>query len=309
MYQPKRWIAVLLALFAMPIAMLYLARVGWFVTYLVVSFGVGILILSSAQAAIEIQLLYWVGCVAHVLYLLKAHPDSMRRPTYSRWYALVCIWLTLLLVPLSVRVFAFEPFRFPASSMLPTVSIGSLLIVQKWGYGNYNAFGFELFRRPITAPLERGELISFEYPPHRSQTYVKRLIGLPGDQIEYVNKRLTINGTQLRVQEIAGSPPPQMPNAKRYVEHIGSVPHLMLLDSEQPALLPPSEDSPLHEQCVYGTDRFSCKVPPGHYFVLGDNRDNSNDSRYWGFVPADHIIGKVLYLWPRPPAVPDAQAQ
>lgn len=306
MYKPKRWITVLLAFLAMPIAMLYLGRIGWFAIYLLVSLGLGILF---SPTSIEIQLLYWSICVIHALHLLKNHPNNTTRPWYSRWHGLLGVSLTLVIVPLTLRVFAYETFRFPAESMLPTVSAGSLLIVRKWGYGHYGSFGIEIFRSPITAAVNRGDLLSFEYPPDRSQTYVKRLIGMPGDQIEYVNKRLTINGTQLPTREIESPPPNRTPNAKIYVEAIGSVRHLVLIDSKSPAILSELENSPLKAHCVFGDSQLICKVPKDHYFVMGDNRDNSNDSRYWGFVPADHVIGKVVYIWPRPPALPNTAAR
>lgn len=304
MYKPKPWIAVLLALLATPIAMLYLARLGWFVAYLFVSFGAGILILLFPQSALAIQLTYWLIGVCHVLHLQKRHPGDRIRPIYSRWYSLVSIWLLMIVLPLSIRVFAVEPFHFPASSMLPTISTGALVIVKKSGFGNYSAYGIEFSRKPITEPLKRGDLISFEYPPDRSQTYVKRLIGLPGDYVEYVNKRLTINGAQLPLAEVDGPALPHMPmSARSYIESIGSLRHWVIIDSESQNY-PHAVDFPGLEECTYHDQSISCKVPSGRYFVLGDNRDLSSDSRYWGFVPADHIIGKVIYLWPHAPVVP-----
>lgn len=168
------------------------------------------------------------------------------------FYVLLCLVL---------RAFFFEPYKAPSTSMAPSVPSGSAVVVQKWGYGHYATYGIALARRGICAPLERGDVIVFDYPKDPSETWIKRLVGLPGDKVSYRAKRLVVNG---------------VPASQR--------------------ALPLEADFPGKQACVFDGPWLECTVPAGHYFVLGDNRDNSLDSRMFGFVPASHIVGKVVLI-------------
>ena len=204
------------------------------------------------------------------------------------------------------RSFMFEPFKIPSSSMVPTLQIGDLILVNKYTYG---------IRLPIVNKKiisinnpSRGDVMVFRYPPHPSLDYIKRVIGVPGDEIAYFNKQLTVNGQPV--------PKAALPNffdedtlryAKQFSEqlptgvdaaHPGPVKTVHILnDDERPAFIPGADEFAFKDQCRYSVQGVVCKVPPGHYFMMGDNRDNSLDSRYWGFVPEANIVGKAFFVW------------
>jgi len=185
----------------------------------------------------------------------------------------------VLLIVLIVRSFLFEPFRIPSSSMVPTLLVGDFIFVNKYTYG---------LRLPVTntkiveigAP-ERGDVIVFKLPADPSTNYIKRLIGLPGDVVKYHNRRLYINGELTGVQDLGEYGGESQPGALLYNETLGNVEHEILLMPGQRSL--------------EGTFR----VPEGHYFMMGDNRDNSKDSRYRGvgIIPENKIVGKAVRVW------------
>ena len=175
-----------------------------------------------------------------------------------------------------LRSFLFEPFQIPSSSMVPTLEVGDYILVNKYTYG----LRLPVLRDKIVsinAP-ERGDVMVF-FPPHQNKTYyIKRVVGIPGDDIEYRNKRLWINGEEAPLKWLAAQ------NSGRHRVHQGmetfiDEPHLMQVDVARP-----SRD-------------FSVRVRPGHYFMMGDNRDNSSDSRVWGQVPERDIVGKAVAIW------------
>ena len=149
----------------------------------------------------------------------------------------------------------------------------------------------------MSAAMRRGDIVVFEYPADPSLSYVKRVVGLPGDRISYYNKRLKVNDEEIQVRRIGDyvRKDRATPSVK-YLERLGEHEYTILIEPEAPAVVPPARAFPLNEQCAQTAEGLSCRVPDGHYFVLGDNRDNSSDSRAWGFVPARNIIGKVQYI-------------
>jgi len=195
-----------------------------------------------------------------------------------------------------LRSFLFEPFKIPSGSMIPTLLVGDLILVNKFHYG---------VRLPVVntkltdgnAP-QRGDVMVFRYPPKPSLDYIKRVVGIPGDEVAYLNKRLTING---KVIDTAAVPEFFDEDSMRYMrqfeEKLGTKPHRLLNDDDRPAFVPGAEDFPFRENCRYSVEGVTCKVPAGHYFMMGDNRDNSLDSRYWGFVPDKNIVGKAVFVW------------
>jgi len=224
--------------------------------------------------------------------------SEMPRPAYGRWFGLGAV-VGLFLVIFGLRAFVVDLFRFPSRSMLPTIPLQALLIVQKWGYGNYGAYGIHLFSSQISAPLDRGDIIVFEFPQDRSQSYAKRLIGLPGDRIEYRGKRLSVNGNPASLRQTSDYFDPKfLAHTPAFLESLMGVEYFVLIENDIPASIFAPLTFPFHDKCTYDSEGVTCIVPDGHYFTLGDNRDNSYDSRVWGFVPADHIIGKVLYILP-----------
>lgn len=189
---------------------------------------------------------------------------------YSRFLFPVVFTVFLL------RGFIAEPFRIPSGSMLPTLEIGDFILVNKFSYG---------IRIPVINQKvldfggpERGDVIVFRYPENPSLDYIKRVIGVPGDKIAYYNKVVHVNGKKVDVKPV-GVYQPGFPNVKRFNENLTGIEHDILLDELRPA------------------GDFIQTVPEGSYFVLGDNRDNSRDSRYWGFVPDENLVGKAFLVW------------
>lgn len=300
--KPKKWLAALLGIVAPPIAMMYVSQLQWAGVYLVLALVIGVVsefYLRETVFAAALQLAFLITCVVHAYGLAAKYPDDKPRPTYSHWYALLGTAVGLFSIVFGVRAFVVELLRFPSGSMLPTIPSQAHLIVQKWGYGNYGAYGLHLARASISSSLSRGDIIVFEFPRDRSIHYAKRLIGLPGDQIAYQGKRLSVNGTPVSFRQAEDYFDPKARAYKpRYLESMGDTEYSVLIENESPAPIPTAIAFPFRDKCTYDSEGVTCEVPPGHYFTLGDNRDNSLDSRMWGFVPADHIVGKVLYIVP-----------
>lgn len=184
----------------------------------------------------------------------------------------------VLFVVLVLRSFLAEPFQIPSGSMIPTLKVGDFILVNKFTYG---------IRLPVirTKVLdvndpERGDVMVF-FPPHKPDTYfIKRIVGMPGDRVRYTNNVLYINGEE-QPQTLIASLPPSNPEYQIMTENLGGVVHDMQKDTI-PGMLS------RHGEWV---------VPEGHYFMMGDNRDNSSDSRVWGPVSEDAIVGKAFAVW------------
>jgi signal peptidase I len=205
----------------------------------------------------------------------------------------------VLLIVFLLRSFLAEPFKIPSSSMRPTLEVGDFILVNKFAYG----FRLPIIEKKIipTGDPQRGDVIVFRYPINPSQDFIKRVIGLPGDQVVYQDKRLSVNGM----------PWPQVPDGSYgYLEGLRYVTTERFREvsngheheiAEDPAMQPVNTLSvrsfPGKQNCVYNDRGFRCTVPPGNYLMMGDNRDNSDDSRYWGFVPDDHIRGRAILIW------------
>ncbi len=208
----------------------------------------------------------------------------------------------VILVVFALRSFLVEPFKIPSGSMMPTLLIGDFILVNKYTYG---------IRLPVinkkVVPLndpERGDVVVFRYPADPGVDYIKRVIGVPGDIVEYRDKKLAINGVPVETKQTdiytyVGSRLDYI-SATVYEERLGEMPHAAMVEPDKPAVdLSQVQDFPFRENCSYNADGegFVCKVPDGHYLTLGDNRDASGDSRYWGFVPDENIVGKAFFIW------------
>lgn len=202
----------------------------------------------------------------------------------------------VILAVFVLRSFLFEPFKIPSGSMIPTLRVGDLILVNKFHYG----LRMPVFNTKLLANNEpkRGDVMVFRYPPQPSLDYIKRVVGVPGDEVAYLNKRLTING-----QPVPTQPQPDffdgdtMRYAKQFTETVDAKQYNTLNDDDRPGFVPGASDFPFKDNCNYTVEGIVCKVPQGHYFMMGDNRDNSLDSRYWGFVPDANIVGRAFFVW------------
>ena len=177
---------------------------------------------------------------------------------------------------LVLRSFIAEPFQIPSKSMVPTLKVGDYILVNKWIYGVRLPV---LHTKIIDVSLpERGDVMVF-YPPHQDRYFIKRVIGLPGDKVNLIKGQLFINGEKMAQKAYIDEP--TAPSSVVMTEDLGSTEHLM-----QRRNLPTRLSL-----------NFSTTVPAGHYFMMGDNRDNSSDSRVWGPVPENRIVGKAFARW------------
>ena len=224
---------------------------------------------------------------------LQLAEDKLRQPW---WLEYTASFFPVIAAVFLLRSFVIEPFKIPSGSMIPTLQIGDFILVNKYTYG---------IRLPIVNKKivelnqpQRGDVMVFRYPKDESMDYIKRVIGVPGDVVKYDNKRLTVNGQPAtyapQSDYLDGE---RLTYSKQYQETLGNVTHNILNDADRPAYVSGPDDFPFRENCTYNQAGFTCKVPEGHYFMMGDNRDNSADSRYWGFVPDKNIVGKAFFIW------------
>ena len=206
-----------------------------------------------------------------------------KNPTPEVWYVDYARSLfPVFLIVFVLRSFIFEPFRIPSSSMLPTLEIGDFLLVNKSVYG----VRLPIINKKIISisDPERGDIFVFRFPKNPSQNYIKRVMGLPGDVIEYRQKRLFINGEEVRFDQAKNYDFLDASMSKHAVTQVtaklsNDVIHRVLVNPQRPS----------------SSGRWT--VPEGHYFAMGDNRDHSADSRSWGFVPEENIVGKAFFIW------------
>ncbi len=234
-------------------------------------------------------------------YLRKKRDKDAPTPT---WIDYSGSFFPVLLIVFILRSFIIEPFKIPSSSMRPTLEVGDFILVNKFNYG---------IRLPVIEkkiiPLgdpQHGDLIVFRYPLNPSQDYIKRVIGVPGDVVEYRDKILSVNGKVL---------PHQPDGSYSYMEGVGKFENLqqfietaypekgehtyrIAMDPSYPTLDLRGVRHFAHQNaCQYAHNGFRCTVPEGYYWAMGDNRDRSDDSRYWGFVPDDYLRGKAFFIW------------
>lgn len=219
--------------------------------------------------------------------------NILRQPT---WIEYSGSFFPVIAMVFFLRSFLYEPFKIPSSSMVPTLVIGDLILVNKFTYG---------IRLPIINKKiidindpQRGDVMVFKYPKDMALDYIKRVVGVPGDKIIYKNKRLTVNGEKISYQPLSDYLDEEhLSYSKHYSENLTGVEHGILNDERAPSFVQNPDNFPQHELCTYNIEGFACTVPKGNYFMMGDNRDNSLDSRYWGFVPDQNIVGKAFFIW------------
>jgi signal peptidase I len=218
----------------------------------------------------------------------------MQQPWWLDWTAGLFPVIAVVFV---LRSFLFEPFKIPSGSMIPTLQVGDLILVNKFHYG----IRLPVINKKIIAnhDPERGDVMVFHYPIDPRVDYIKRVVGLPGDEISYQNKELRING---KLVETVPLKPYFVEERQSYeqafTEKLGGVEHTILTKADAPsAVLGAFPSFEFRDNCKYSAEGVTCKVPPGHYFMMGDHRDDSQDSRYWGFVPDENIVGKAFFVW------------
>ncbi len=230
-------------------------------------------------------ILFYATVVTGIFYLLDQFWLSKVRGKNAPlpiWIDYARSFFPILLIVFLLRSFLFEPFRIPSPSLEPTLLTGDFILVNKFAYG---------LRLPVThnnlikigAPA-RGDIMVFRWPPNPSVYFIKRVIGLPGDTIDYVNKTLTVNGQVIPqafvrntiAYDVSGE---KMPVTEKQ-ENLLGVHHDIYLNADRTS-----------------HDYTHIVVPPGMYFLMGDNRDDSADSRYWGFVPDKNVVGKASLVW------------
>jgi signal peptidase I len=225
--------------------------------------------------------------------ITQAKSELLQQPWWLDWTAGL---FPVILAVFFLRSFLYEPFKIPSGSMIPTLQVGDLILVNKFHYG----IRLPVINTKLTdgTPPQRGDVMVFRYPPKPSLDYIKRVVGLPGDEVAYLNKRLTINGKAITT---TGLPEffdeDSMRYIKQFQEQLGDKSHRMLNEDDRPAFVPGVDDFPNKDNCRYSVEGVVCKVPAGQFFMMGDNRDNSLDSRYWGFVPDKNIVGKAVFVW------------
>ena len=225
----------------------------------------------------------------------KARNSLLMQPWWLDWTAGL---FPVIVVVFVLRSFLFEPFKIPSGSMIPTLMINDLILVNKFHYGvRLPVSNLKIFDNHSP---ERGDVMVFRYPPKPSLDYIKRVVGLPGDEVAYLNKKISVNGKPL---DKAALPEFFDEDALRYTKQFqevaadGQRKYRILNEDDRPSFVQATEDFPFRENCRYSSEGVVCKVPPGHYFMMGDNRDNSLDSRFWGFVPEKNIVGKAFFVW------------
>lgn len=275
--------------------------------YLLMMVGVfGLLSAVMSFTAVLLAFVLFTGSVWlwHKLCRIPEVSGKMRDDNHFRDY--MSGFFPIILTVFVLRTFIAEPFQIPSSSMRPGLVVGDFILVKKSSYG---------IRVPVlnsvlipTGQVERGDVVVFNYPENPSVNYIKRAVALGGDTVEYRNKILFVNGeevgdradgsyhyqeqTPFGLQEV---------QAEQYQENLGGRDYRVLRIGGTPAFSPNYVRSQFEGRgnCEYSRDGswFRCKVPEGSYFMLGDNRDASEDSRYWGFVDDKLIVGKAFFIW------------
>lgn len=247
----------------------------------------------EAQAAQRRQELSKMGIDKIDTDIQDARDKLLMQPWWLDWTAGL---FPVIVVVFILRSFLFEPFKIPSGSMIPTLQIGDLILVNKFHYG----VRLPVLNTKLTegTPVQRGDVMVFRYPPKPNVDYIKRVVGVPGDEVAYLNKKLTINGQAIETQPLPDYfDDSTMRYFKHFSEKLGNKPHASIQDNDRPAFVPGVDPFPFSENCQYTVEGVRCKVPEGHYFMMGDNRDNSLDSRYWGFVPDANIVGRAFFVW------------
>jgi len=272
-WKPKGWIAIVIGIFLQPFTFLYVNKVRLFWIYFLIAIVLGVAdFYFSSFITISLSII----CPLHAYLSIKRYDESLKRNWYSRWWGIPSIYLAMLAPIFIMRSFFYEPYSIPASSMSPSVNLGDLIIIKKWGYSSYGSYGVSILDTEVQEKelIKRGNIYTF-YPPNNDKAFIKRLIGMPGDDIEIKRGIISINGEVLQSKIIS-----QLPDADIYEETLGDSTYNIKI-------------TPQHRLLI----DVKLNVPEDEYFFLGDNRDRSSDSRIWGTVPSRDFIGELVYIY------------
>jgi signal peptidase I len=224
----------------------------------------------------------------------EAKHRVLAQPWWLDWTAGL---FPVILIVFVLRSFLFEPFKIPSGSMVPTLMVGDLILVNKFHYG----VRLPVINKKIidNKPVARGDVMVFRYPVDPRLDYIKRVVALPGDEVGFINQRLILNGQPVPMTPLGEFyDEDSLRYAPQFSEQLGSVEHRILVDPRRASYFGPEPKRfPHAENCRTSSEGLTCTVPPGHYFLMGDNRDNSQDSRFWGFVPDENIVGRAFFVW------------
>lgn len=269
-------------------------------------FGILAQFMSFAATMLAFLLLAALLMLLDKFVLAKRRGDAPRSDAVEYAFS----FFPIILIVFLVRSFVVEPFQIPSSSMRPGLIPGDFILVNKFAYG---------IRLPVlnqtiipTGAPKRGDVMVFEFPLDRSTNFIKRVIGLPGDVVEYRDKQLLINGklqpqTLITDSQYVDDNSVSLRKPQQYSENLSGHVHTLYAENGYPVFDPIQVEN-YHQRglvnfpdnCQYDLQEarwFKCTVPSGHYFMMGDNRDNSGDGRYWGFVPDNHVVGKAFFVW------------
>lgn len=272
-WTPQVWVALLLGVVLQPFVFLYINRPRVFFVYLLAA--VGVLVVDFYWALGYFTLLLSVLCPLHAWLLIRRYDARRARRWYAHWWVTLALYILVLMAIFSLRSFLYEPFSVPSASMSPTLEAGDRIVVRKLGFSHYSSLGINLQITGLSDPqqMRRGKIYVFLHP-ELNVPYVKRLLGLPGDKLEFTEQAVLVNGQALPARADLQDDQQQL-----FTETAGALSY-RIRHLSQPV-------SPAIGTFI---------VPEGQYFFVGDNRDDSSDSRHWGPVSGESIIGEVVLV-------------